>query len=108
LREIREIGEKERQLHDIVERCAGRRRNGAQILERLLDLPIDRLAQIAARRVESELSGQVQRTSGADALRIGAQCRGGGSRIDHVLRHASLSGRVESGWYTMDCVIIMG
>ncbi len=83
--EVGEVDHQDRELDDVVELAAGRLRDGAQVPEHLVRLRFDALDEIAGRRIEPELPGQVDGIARAHALRIGAERRRRMLRMDRLL-----------------------
>ena len=63
------------ELDDVVKLAAGCLRDRTQVLEHLLGLRVDALDQVAGRRVDPDLSGQVDGVAGTNRLRIGSERR---------------------------------
>jgi hypothetical protein len=83
------VGEQERQLDDVVERptrCLGHRLQVGDYLPRLRLEPV---AEIAGRRVEADLPGQIHGVTRADCLRVRTDRGGGVAGLDRVLAHAA-------------------
>src|SRR5262249_14431169 len=81
--EIGHIREQQRHLDDVVERPAGGFGDGSEVRDHLADLCFEPFAQIARRRIESDLTRQIHGATRPDRLRI---------RTDRGRRFAGLYG----------------
>lgn len=89
LGEMREVGEEDIQLDDVLERATGCFGHGLQVFEYLYGLCFEALHQFHGLRVQWDLPGHVHGIAGLDRLGIGADSRWGLVAGDHALAHGN-------------------
>src|SRR5262249_38256652 len=90
-REVREIGEIDRHPHGVLEPEPGRGGDRGEVAEHAMGLRVDALDHLHRRRIQPDLSRDVDRIAGADRLRISADRLGRVARLDGALHGGYLS-----------------